>query len=127
MFGDRQGIENFQRPGRAEWTLNRIAFHICKGIDEDDPLRRHDFAINKSAPNFVAVGSSHAVVKDAARTEVQFYYTRRKVLSPHHCFRRSDSACALNTSSRGASNTREITNSPFSDSVKYLFFFSVMI
>src|SRR5262245_6485339 len=82
MFGERQGIEKFQRPGRAERSLNRIAFLICKGIDEDDPLRRHDFAINKFAPRFVAVGSSHAVVKDAARTEIQFYDTRREAFGP---------------------------------------------
>src|SRR5262245_17696521 len=82
MFGERQGIENFQRPGRAEWSLNRSALLICKGIDEDDPLRRRDFAINNFAPHFVAVGSLHAVEKDAARTEIQFYDTRRKALGP---------------------------------------------
>src|SRR5262245_11304951 len=82
MFGERQGIENFQRPGRAEWSSNRIAILICKGIDEDDPLRRHDFAINKFSPHFVAIGSSHAVVKAAARTEIQFYDTRREAFGP---------------------------------------------
>src|SRR5215510_4135619 len=82
MFGERQGIENFQRPGRAEWSLNRIAFLICKGIDEDYPLRRQDFAINKFTPHFVAVGSSHAVVKDAARTEIQFNDTRCEAFGP---------------------------------------------
>src|SRR5262245_32973075 len=50
-----------------------------------------------------------------------------KPLAPHHRSRRSDSDCALKTSLRGASKTREITNSPFSDSVTDLFFFSAMI
>ena len=82
MFGERQGIENFQRPGRAERSSNRIAILIYKGIGEDDPLRRDDFAIIKFAPHFVAVGSSHAVVKDASRTEIQFYDMRREAFSP---------------------------------------------
>src|SRR5215813_14716136 len=34
------------------------------------------------APHFVAVGSSHAVVKDASRTEIQFYDMRREAFSP---------------------------------------------
>src|SRR5215470_14914077 len=82
MFGEGQSIENFQWPGRAKWSSNRIAFLICKGIDEDDPLRRNDFAINKFSPHFVAVGSPHAVVKDASRTEIQLYDARREAFGP---------------------------------------------
>src|SRR5262245_3510436 len=82
MFGEGQGIENFQWPSLAKWSSNRIAILICKGIDENDPLRRHDFAINKFAPHFVAVGISHAVVKDASRAEIQFYDTRREAFGP---------------------------------------------
>src|SRR5262245_9220205 len=82
MLGERHYTQNFQRPGWAEWSSDRIAILIREGIDEDDPLRRNDIAINKFAPHLAAVRRAHTVKENAARTEIQFFDTRLEILSP---------------------------------------------
>src|SRR5258705_2634419 len=60
----------------------KTATRIRKRIDQNDPLRRLDLAINKLAPHFAAVGGSEAVMKDAARTKIQVSHRHGEAFWP---------------------------------------------
>src|SRR5207302_11265799 len=48
----------------------RAALRVREGDDADQPFRRLDLAIGELAPHVAAVGRRHAVVEDAAGTQI---------------------------------------------------------
>src|SRR2546425_7721957 len=67
MLGERQRHQRFCRVAWAHAIVRRLdrgAFLIRKGIEVDDSLRLHDLAIDASAPIVLALGRSHAVMKN---------------------------------------------------------------
>ena len=86
--------------------LDRVAVLIRGDHGEDDPLRRHDLAIDARAPAVVSIGSPNAGVERAAgRRSIlgKWIAQPRGAYQPTSC---SGSVHALNTRSRGASKTR---------------------
>src|SRR5215218_9125047 len=83
MLVERHGQQRFQRPVRAHSVMRRrdyVAFGIREGIGEDDPLGHHDLAKYALGPDLAALGRSHAVVRDAARAEIDLAERRREAL-----------------------------------------------
>src|SRR2546425_7436319 len=67
MLGERHRHQRFCRVAWAHAIVRRLdrgAFLIRKGIEVDDSLRLHDLAIDASAPIVLALGRSHAVMKN---------------------------------------------------------------
>src|SRR6266581_8467969 len=61
-MGQICGASHLERPIRMERRSNRVAVFIRKRIDENDPFRRNDLAINKLAPHIWPIRRAHAVV-----------------------------------------------------------------
>src|SRR5438067_13228351 len=71
LLRERQHVENLERPLVVEKRSTSDArVLIGERVDEDEPLRRGDLAIEELSPHLVAVGRGLAVLKDAAWMEL---------------------------------------------------------
>ena len=73
ILGQGHRHQRLERPVRHPVTrwLCRVAFLVRECVGEDDPLRRHDLAIDPPAPIVAALGPAHAEVSDAARADIR--------------------------------------------------------
>src|SRR5262249_24598310 len=71
VFGEGEVVQNLERPCRAEWCAGHSSSLIGERADEDNAFRLFDLAIDKAAPPH-AGPHFHAVMKDAARLELEF-------------------------------------------------------
>src|SRR3954463_15141007 len=62
---------NLAGPVGTPWVDGDAAFCVREGRDEDELLRRFDFAVDEATPHVRAVGRCHAIKKHAARTQVE--------------------------------------------------------
>ena len=70
MFREGEGVEDLERPLWVERGTSDGAFLVGEGCDENEAVRREDFAVDEFAPHFLAVGHSEAVEELAAGAEV---------------------------------------------------------
>ena len=70
MFRESERVEDLKRPLWVEGGTGDSALLVGEGCDENEAVRREDFAIDEFAPHFLAVGHAEAVEELAARAEV---------------------------------------------------------
>lgn len=70
MFREAERVEDLKRPFRVEGSTGDGTFLVGEGCDENEAVRREDFAIDELAPHFLAVGHPEAVEELASGAEV---------------------------------------------------------
>ena len=70
MFREGERVEDLKRPLWVEGGTGDGTLLVGEGCDENEAVRREDFAIDELAPHFLAVGHAEAVEELAAGAEV---------------------------------------------------------
>lgn len=82
LLAEGQRGKDLQWPGRRKRVARQVLVCIGKGIDENNFLRRLDFAIDGLPPPIAAIGCAHAVKEYALWMEVELMDMYRPSFGP---------------------------------------------